>query len=67
MDDKLLLWPLLFEGTLHTDSQYMRNGGDGYGDGCGNGKVTDASNFGLRYGYGFGYGFDTGDGYSYLF
>ena len=48
MKDKLLLWPLLFDGQLKPDARRknLRNGyGRGYGNVNGNG-----------YGYGNGYG-----------
>ena len=38
--DRVLLWPLLFEGRLKTDTNYLL---DGNGNGWG-------------YGYGYGYG-----------
>ena len=52
--DVVLLWPLLFEGKLKTDVNYLRNGygrGRGYGYGNGNG-----------YGRGNGYGYGRGNG-----
>jgi hypothetical protein len=45
-EDVVLLWPLLFEGTVKTDTNFLR-----YGNGDGNGN-----------GYGYGYGYGNGDG-----
>ncbi len=37
--DRVLLWPLLFDGQLKTDKNGLRNGyGYGYGYGHGNGN-----------------------------
>jgi hypothetical protein len=51
-EDVVLLWPLLFEGQLKTDANYLRNG-DGYGRGKGKGN---------GYGYGRGKGSGRGKG-----
>jgi len=52
--DRVLLWPLLFDGEVKTDANYLRYGnGNGYGYGYGNGN-------GNGYGDGDGYGYGNG-------
>jgi hypothetical protein len=61
--DRVLLWPLLFDGKLKTDVNYLRNGdGYGYGDGhlSGSGGQRNSNGWGRGHYYGSGRGYDNG-------